>query len=247
MRKQPHPLREQPPTVIVHQVIHPDVVLGYVLVCGGVCSGLFERHLGRHATGKPLSKTDFCPLATRPRFPLGQPLLQRREGEVEENYERELVREHVIADVRSRVVAGERLVEAVDRSEVEVGLPLEIEADLEHVTVQFLQKTLEADEHRIQGFRIAGEIVAHEVFELAARTVLSAPEFPDLGEAGVHPVALFLPVADDEFLLERLGSCRVPFHSTVASRNRLRVGPRLPARHRHQDNDKHRSGRHQGV
>ena len=67
-----------------------------------------EVDVGGNALGEALGEPRLGPLAPRPRLALGSRCVERREREVEQHHERELVVEEVVDDVRRRVVAGER-------------------------------------------------------------------------------------------------------------------------------------------
>ena len=125
--------------------------------------------------------------------PLLQPLGERRDREVQEHREREPVLEGVLDEVRARIVAGEDLVEGVDRPEIEVRLPPEVAADLVHVAVEGLERELHPGEEGVAGRGVAGELLARHRLERRGVAVLGAPELGRLREPLVDARALAIP------------------------------------------------------
>ena len=209
MGQQPQLRREKPIALLVHEMVHPDVVLGDVLRGGrrGLPDG--QIHVGRDALGKPLGQARLRPLAARPPLALGQPLRKCRQREVQEHRERKLIGEEIVDDVRRRVVAGQRLVEREDRAQVEVRLPSEVAVDLEHVAVQRLQDEFHPLEERVESLRIRREIHADKVFEGRRVPVFRAPERRDLPQTAGEPRARLLVRFRAELLLE---PCRGVLH-----------------------------------
>ncbi len=157
MGKEPHLRGKEPLALVVDEVVHPDVVFGDVLIRHGarLCDGLVD--LGGDALGEALGEPDLGPLPPRPLVALVEPLIERREREVEQHDEGELVLEEVVEHVRRRILPGEDLVERHDRPEIEVRLAPARERDLEHVTVELLEEILEPLEHLVERRLVPGE------------------------------------------------------------------------------------------
>ncbi len=226
VREQAQLRREEAAPLVVHEVVHPDVVFGDVLL--GFRGGSADReiHVGRDALGEPLGQPRFRPLAARPLFPVAQTLLERRQREVQKHGEGELVSEEVVGDVRRRIVAGERLVEGVDRPQVKVRLLAKVPPDLEHVPVERLQRELHPIEERVERLRIAGEARLHEVLEHLRVPVVLAPEPGNLLQPPREPRPRIFSVFRAEVLLEPRacvlhpgGRPRAPLSRLLAPRN----------------------------
>ena len=152
------------------------------MYCSASAGGARDRqvHLGGNALGEALRQPRLRPLAARPLLAVGEPLLERREREVQQHDEGELVLEEVVADVRRGIVAGQHLVEGIDRPEVEVRLPAEVAGDLEHVPVDRLEHELHPVEEGVERLRVAGEVRPDQVLERRRVAVLRAPELGHL-------------------------------------------------------------------
>ena len=132
------------------------------------------------------------PLAPRPRL---CPRLSRSSsvvsGKLSSTTKASLFCEEVVDDVRRRVVAGQDLVERIDRPEVEVRLPAEVAGDLVHVPVERLEHELHPVEERVERRRIAGEVRPHDSSSNAVCVaVLGAPEPGGLLDAALDARAL---------------------------------------------------------
>jgi hypothetical protein len=93
----------------------------------------------------------------RPVLALREPLLERGQREVQQHHEGQAVLEHVFGEVCRRVESGEQTVEGQDRTVIEVAVPAQLEHQLVHVAVEFLQQVLVALEHGVVGCLVAGE------------------------------------------------------------------------------------------
>ena len=122
MRQEAKLRRKQTSPARIHDVVHPDVVPGDVARGVGVGLGIGEVHRRRDPLREPLRQPGFRPLPARPALALLQPLVEGGEGKVEEDHESELVGEQVVAQVSAGIVGGERLVEGLDRPDVQVRL-----------------------------------------------------------------------------------------------------------------------------
>ena len=136
VRKEAHLRRKEADALLVHEVVHPDVVRGDVL--GRVRLGLRDREIDArgNARREPVGEARFGPLTPRPGRTDPQLLLERVHGEVQERRERELVVEEVVREMRARLVARENLVEREDRPAVEVHVHAQLAARLAHVPVE---------------------------------------------------------------------------------------------------------------
>ena len=130
------------------------------------------------------------PLPSRPLVALSEALLERRQREVEEDDEGELVREEVVGQVRARRVAGQDFVERVDRPEVEVGLLAEIAPQHREVPVDRLEREFHPREERVECLLIAGEVCAEELGELRLVAIGRPPELAHLRGAAREAVRL---------------------------------------------------------
>ena len=202
MRQQAQPGREKAGALRVHEMVHPDVVFGDVLL--GLAGGASDREvdLRRDALGESLRQPRLGPLPARPALSFGESLLECRQREVQEHGERELVGEEVVGDVRRGVVTCQRFVEGIDLPQVEVRLLAEVASDLVHVPVQRLERELHPVKQGIQSLRVAGEIRLDEAFEGRRVAVLRPPELADLLQSPREPRASLLAVFRAELLLE---------------------------------------------
>ncbi len=160
-----HLLGEEAPSSGVDEVMHPDVVGGDVLVRLGAEPRGSQADVGRDALRERVGEFRLRPLPASPVISFLQTLVERGQWEVEEDGEGNLVREEVFIDVGAGAVSGQRLVEGLDRSEIEVRLAAQIAANLGYVAVDGLQHELHAVEERVERRLIAGEVRPYEVFE----------------------------------------------------------------------------------
>ena len=198
VREELQALRQQARPLRVHDVVHPDVVLGDVEL--GVRRGLREalRDVGRDARLEPAREARLGPLPPRPRAALLDPLLERREREVQERDERDLLREEVLADVRRGLPRAEEPVDGQDRPRLDDGPAREVAPDLVHVPVQRLEVLLEALEEAVQDLRVGREVLLRERDEGRAVAVGGAPERRGLVDAALDARALRLAVRGEK-------------------------------------------------
>ena len=180
VRKEPHLRREKAVAAVVDEVVHPDVVLRDVRRRLG--RRLRDRQVDgrRDALGKALRESGLRPLPPRPPFSFGEPLLERGQGKVQQDDERELVREEIVVDVRGGTPSVEDLIEGIDRAEVEIDLPAEVARDLDEVAVDRFEDELQPVEERVERLLLGGEVDGGELVEVA---VFLAPELRHLREA----------------------------------------------------------------
>ena len=85
-----------------------------------------------------------------------------------------------------RIVTTEDFVVRTDGSKIQVLLGRKLAGDLVHVTIELFEQALEAREHRVERFLVAGEVGAHKGLEGGRVAVFRAPELHDLVEAGAE-------------------------------------------------------------
>jgi hypothetical protein len=209
VREELQALRPEARPLRVHDVVHPDVVLGDVEL--GVRRGLREplRDVRRHARLKAAREARLGPLQPRPRAALFDPLLERGKREVQKRDERDLLREEVLADVGGGLPRAEEPVYGEDRPHLDHGPPREVAADLGHVPVQRLEVLLEAHEEAVQQLRIGREVLLRERREGRSVAVGGAPEGRGLVHAALDARALSLAVGLKKVRFRlRDGGCR---------------------------------------
>ena len=202
VREEPHLRGEEALAVAREQVVHPDVVPGDVAVARCAGASDLEAHGGRHALREPLREARLRPFPPCPVAAFPDPLVERRQGEIEQDDERELVREEIVGDVGSRVVARHDLVEGIHRAEIEIRLPAHEPSDLRPMSVYRLEHVLEPREHRVACHRVAGVVQADEGLEGIPAAVIVAPEGGDLRQSPADVVGGVVAVPRDELGLE---------------------------------------------
>ena len=123
-------------------------------------------------------------------------------GKFSKNRECEFVVEEIVDDVCGRIVAGEYLVEGKHRAEIEIGLLIELAADLVHVAVELFEHALETIEHGVESGLVAGEIGADEFLEGGGIAIFGAPELGDLMKTTLDPRLLLVAVFRNQFGLQ---------------------------------------------
>ena len=191
--------------------MHPDVVLGDVLLGARDRFGDPQLHLGRHAPPETLPQASLGPLTPAPLGAVRQPLLQRCKRKIQKDRERHLVVEQVVGDVRGGIVAGEGLIVRHDRPEIEIRLGAQGNVDFVHVAVELFEQPLAAREQSVDGGLVAREVLAGELLERAGVPVGADPEVGDLLQSALDTGALSGPVLGGQFRLHLR-------HRTVRSR-----------------------------
>ncbi len=185
MRDEAQPRRKQAAAVRRDQVVHVDVVVGDVGLGLGVRLPDPLVRGGGHARLELLGEARLGPLPPRPAHALGHALLQRREREVQERDEGELVAEHVVGHVRRGAPRAQAAVEAGERPEIEIDAPPQIAAHRDEVAGDALLRGLEAVEHAVQLEASGHELGGHELREFGGGAVLGPPEARDLVNASL--------------------------------------------------------------
>ena len=185
----------------IEQVVHPDVVLRDVLPGFGGGLGDSQVDLGWNALVKAFCEPDFGPLAVGPGGPLFQALVERGEGEVQQNRECQFVVEEIIKDVGGRVVASEDFVESEHRAQIEIGLLIKLAADFVHVAIELFEHVLETIKHGVEGGLVASKIGANEFLEHGGIAIVRAPELGHLVKTTLEPRFLLSAVLRGHFVL----------------------------------------------
>src|SRR5690349_1052324 len=107
MREEPQARGEDALTLVVDEMMHPDVVLSDI--AAAISSRLRNReiHLRGNSFRESLRESGFSPLAPRPVVAISQSLLKCRQGKVKQHDEGELVLKGIVNRVCRRIVAGE--------------------------------------------------------------------------------------------------------------------------------------------
>ena len=181
--------------LVVHQVVHEDVVTADVAV--GVGQRLAESlvDLRRHAAVEVAGEARLGPLAARPPRPFGELLRQGGEREVEQRHEGDLGGVEVVADVGVGAPAGEAAVERQHRPEVEVGAAAQVAVERRHVAADALHGEFEALEGGVEEVAAGHELRRDERGEGVGVAVLGAPQPAHLLDAALDAPALRLAVS----------------------------------------------------
>src|SRR5262249_35067347 len=157
---------------VIHQVIHPDVVLGDVLPGGGLSLSDAQVHIGWNTFIEALCQANFGPLPTRPCRTVFQTLIQRGERKIQNRGECEFVVEEIVDDMSRWIVPPKCFVEGTNGTKVEIHLLAEFTIDLVHMSIKLLEQLLEAVEHCVESSLISGKAGANEVFVRGGIAVL---------------------------------------------------------------------------
>ena len=166
MGDEPQPFGKEPLALLIEQVVHPDVVFGDVELGlrGGGRDPLLD--VGRNTATESPGEPHFGPSPAAVVLSLFELLLERRQRKVEQCDESQLVLEKVLRDVSARVVSGEDRIDFQDRSDVEVGWPPQLPADLEQVTVELFEVGFETRKGLVQRVLIGDEMFLRERLEI---------------------------------------------------------------------------------
>src|SRR5215813_7482089 len=107
MREEPKAGGKDALTLLVDEMMHPNVVLGDI--AGAIRSRLRDReiHLRGNSFRESLCETSFSPLASRPVVAVSQSLLKRGQGKVQQHDEGELILKEIVGRVGGRIVTSE--------------------------------------------------------------------------------------------------------------------------------------------
>ena len=159
------------------------------------------------------------PLPPRPRRPSVEALVERREREVQQHDEGELVLEEIVRDVRRRIVAADDFVEGKHRAEIEVQLLTELAVDLYACARQAVPAAAPERLNIVSSVAWSPAKFDRTKSSNARRVaILRAPEFGDLVQASLDSRPLRVSISWPPVRLPALWRNLSPTKATLGDR-----------------------------
>ena len=199
---------EEAVPLIIAQLPHHDIVVGYVVVGSSQLVGQLLVGRSRHTRGEEVAKAGVSPLAAAPLGSHAVLLIEGVEGEVECHNESYLLQVHVVVEMSGGVEAAKHLVEFSGFGSHYMERQFEVDADFVETAPEAFKVGLKGLGHAPQGRRISLEVFKTENTEIVGGAVVGSPEGCHLGHTApgtVHNVVAILLMQGVEGCLKGVG------------------------------------------